>query len=455
MLIFTRYRVAIVVGCIFSLLGCSQVVPADEPIDTLIEPSTEDLDMPEATTTSPPSLITSDATFTNFGYTYNSPDGNRYVEGQGGISSTTPIDIELSGDPVWLVSARLPNDRSIWAVVLEDGQVQLFELDTASGSVVQTDNGFRMAAASPIMIATNETGEIAVIQPPAGSSQLTHPILLDDGHMVTIAEDGDLVFALDGKEVERLAINAMLDARIVQDGEGRLAILTDPTTAYAHGVLGNSIEAGSLTVVDTNGDTPTIVAMIDNFDGSVIEGIAPIWADLDGDGSRELIVTLADSQRGARISAFTLNNEAVYESAPIGQGNRWRHQLAVAPFDGEPQLVDVLTPHLGRTVEFFAIDGNLLSIEASINNYTSHLIGSPNLDTGVAGDFDGDGQVELLIPNGQFGALAGLAKSGSDVVVAYDLATEGAITTNLSVTEVDGGLQVGVGTRGGKLRIWP
>ena len=59
----------------------------------------------------------------------------------------------------------------------------------------------------------------------------------------------------------------------------------------------------------------------------------------------------------------------------------------------------MLTPHIGGVVEFYHLEGNALLIYASISGFTSHTIGSRNLDRGAAGDFDGDGQVELLLPN--------------------------------------------------------
>ena len=37
-----------------------------------------------------------------FGYTYNSPDGNRYVSGQGHLPDAAPLDVALDGlRPGW------------------------------------------------------------------------------------------------------------------------------------------------------------------------------------------------------------------------------------------------------------------------------------------------------------------------------------------------------------------
>ena len=75
----------------------------------------------------------------------------------------------------------------------------------------------------------------------------------------------------------------------------------------------------------------------------------------------------------------------------IGRGNRWRHQIAVAPFgpNGERELVDVLTPHIGGVVEFYRMVGDRIEIVATVPGFTSHVIGSRNLDLALAADADG------------------------------------------------------------------
>ncbi len=89
----------------------------------------------------------------------------------------------------------------------------------------------------------------------------------------------------------------------------------------------------------------------------VLEGIAPIWADLDGDGVREILATLSDAIEGARVVVYAEDGSVIAEGPAVGQGNRWRHQIAVAPFgpQGELELAVVLTPHIGGVVEFYAL----------------------------------------------------------------------------------------------------
>lgn len=445
------FRVTVISISLLVLAACSGTPESstEQAAPTATHESESDLEVTSTEQTAPamPDNVV------QYGYTYNQADGNRYVTGQGQITTTDPIDIELPTEPVWLVSAAHPDGGSVWGAALADGLVRVYWVTPDSVTPIEAATQ-QLESGEPPLLRVSAEGDIRIIEPPADASALTHPVILTDGMLVYIADSGEIVFTKDGADVERLDIDAMLDGRLVQDETGRLLVLARPTTSYGHGVLGNDIEAESIILLETTPEIQ-IVTEIDEFDGSVIEGTAPIWADINGDGQREIIVTLADRQRGARITAFNEDGTIVAESNSIGQGFRWRHQLAVAPFDGPPQLVDVLTPHLGRTVEFFAVEGDFLNVTAAVNGYTSHGIGSPNLDTAVAGDFDGDGQVELLLPNASFSALAGIVKSGEEATVAYELETEGAITTNLSAVLTNDGLQVGVGLADDRLRIWP
>jgi hypothetical protein len=106
--------------------------------------------------------------------------------------------------------------------------------------------------------------------------------------------NGDLVL-WDQVEIGRLSIQALPDARILVDERGRLLVLTGPTGRYAHSVLGDTIEASAVTLVETAPELrATPIVTLDRE--QVIEGIAPRWADLNGDGTREIVVTVSDAQ---------------------------------------------------------------------------------------------------------------------------------------------------------------
>lgn len=254
----------------------------------------------------------------------------------------------------------------------------------------------------------------------------------------------------------RTAVEALPDARILVDELGRLLLLTNPTTRYDHGVLGDAVEASGITLIETRPEA-RIILKIDIPPPAVIEGIAPIWADITGDGRREIIVTLSSQIDGAQIALFDENGERLASGPAIGQGYRWRNQLAVAPtgLDGELELVDVLTPHIGGVVEFYGLSGSELQILAQVRGYTSHVIGSRNLDMALAGDFDGDQQVEVLLPDQSRTALGAVRRSTGGAEVVWTLPAGGVISTNLAaVSFPDGRIAAGVGRDDAVLRVW-
>jgi hypothetical protein len=240
------------------------------------------------------------------------------------------------------------------------------------------------------------------------------------------------------------------------DADQRLLLLTGPTDRYPHGVLGDRIEASSVTLVETE---PTLmeVLTIPVPDGFVIEGIAPIWADVDGVSGKEIIVTISDSEQGAQVVVYDESGIRVASGPAIGRASRWRHQIASGPFgpDGETEIVDVLTPHIGGVVEFYRRQGEELRIVAQVSGYTSHVIGTRNLDMAAAADFDGDGRIELLLPSQSRAELGAIRRTRDGAEVAWIIPVGGRVVTNLAaVGLLDGTLAVGVGRDDGVLRLW-
>jgi hypothetical protein len=296
-----------------------------------------------------------------------------------------------------------------------------------------------------------------IANPTAEASTLTHPVALPSPgeRLAFITVDGELVIWEEG-EVDRIAVSALVDARLLVDESARLLLLTDPTTRYAHGVLGDRFEAGSITLVETQ-PTPRVAIRIEIPPPAVIEGIAPIWVDLTGDGRREIIVTLSDAVLGARVAIFSEEGVLLATGPAVGQGNRWRHQLVVAPFGpgGELELADVLTPHIGGVVEFYRLSGDELEIVAHVPGYSSHVIGARNLDTALAGDLDGDGRIEVLLPDQAQTNLGAVRHEPGGAREVWSVPIGGRLSTNLAaVSYPDGSLAVGAGREDGLVRLW-
>ena len=389
------------------------------------------------------------------GYTYQRPDGNRYLLGRGSLPEAAPLHIPLRGRPKWLVAAPA-GDASIWVAVLEDGSVQAFSIADGQVQDHPITPGILPPGMPPLLMLT-DGGATLVSSLDANSSNLTSPVVLQpSGNMAYIRSNGDLVVRIGGQSTV-LPLNALPDARLLTDEDERLLLLTGATGSYPHGVLGDRIEAQSVTMVSTKPGIQ-VVWTSPLPDGDVVEGISPIWTDLDGDGTREILITVSNSRVGARLVVLNDAGDPVAFGPAVGRGSRWRHQLAAAPFgpSGELEVADVVTPHIGGTVEFYRLEEDSFRVVAKVPGFRTHAIGSRNLDMAVAGDFDGDGRIELLVPSQGMDEIGGIRRTEEGAEVAWILPIDGKVSTNLAaVSSGSGGLTLGVGRDDGVLLVWP
>lgn len=382
-----------------------------------------------------------------YGVTHIGLDGNRALEGTAALPVTAPLDVTLPAPAVWVV-AVCDGSSSVWVSMSADGAATATRVADGVAQTVPVMPASLPAGMPPLVRLVS--GAVSLILP-QGASALTAPIVTEAGVTVWIGDTGAVI--ADGVNV---APTALPDARPVTVG-GRVAVLTAPTPRYAHGVLGDATEAAAVSLIDPGGGG-TVVIPIPAPD--VIEGISTIWADLDEDGARELIVTLSNESDGARVAAFTEAGAPLAAGPPIGQGYRWRHQLAVAPFGpaGEVELAVIKTPHIGGIVELYRRAGDALEIVATRGTYRTHSIGSRNLDLALAADLDGDGRTELLVPNQEQSSLAAVRHTaqGLEEPWSLDLGGPGAVGSNLAACRhPDGGISVGLGLTDGRLRVWP
>jgi hypothetical protein len=387
---------------------------------------------------------------TYLGLVNNAPDGNRFVTGQGSFPDMTALDISLDGTPLWVVGTPY-QDGSLWAVALEDGTVQAFTVLDGQAAAFELTPAQLPAGMPPALRVSEEM--VGLLSAPLDAiAPLTSP--------AWIAESNILAYLTQGNDLNVggtvLPIDALPDARLLTDADGNILLLSSPSQHYDHGILGDTVEAGSITMVATQPE-PHVVRTIPIPEEKVVEGIAPIWADITGDGEKEIIVTLSDYGQGAQLAVVSEAGELLAQSDPIGQSYRWRNQMAVGPFGpkGEIELVDVLTPHINGVVEFFQLQGERLEIVASVPGYTSHVIYTRNPDMGVAGDFNGDGRPEIALPNQQLDAIVAIQRSADGAAVAWQLPLDGELSTNLAAVPLESdGLLLAAGRSDGVLRLW-
>jgi hypothetical protein len=390
--------------------------------------------------------------FEEFAVTYNRQDGNRIVAGKGGLSSL-PVEATLSGTPEWIVGVPL-EDKVVIYVVLVDGRVQAFELNSNLTILEIPANISTLHPGTPPALASDGVTAF-LIKPPEDISPFTHPVLLDNGSLVYIDIKGDLILTNAGT-TSQFKVNALPDSRILMDELGRLLFLSNPTSDYPHGVLGDALEARSITLIDPN-RKPVKIKEFKIDPADVIEGIAPLWVDLDGDGVREIIVTQSNINVGARIVVYNQEGEVIAQSDPIGQGFRWLHLIAATQIvnDDILDLVVVRTPHIGGVLEIYELTEGKLEISTSLKGYSSHQIGSRNLDASLVTDVNADRIPEIVLPDQSQQNLSALQITDAEWTEIWRVPLNEKLTTNLmGVYSLHFGLVLGVGTEENKLMLW-
>lgn len=395
----------------------------------------------QATETATQATLAADA---RYGYTHVQPSGNRVVRGAGALADTEPVTIGTDVAPEWLVA--LPAEQgSYWTAVTTAGSAITYHVVDDAAEVVSEHRA--LPAGMPPLARRNEEG-VGLVRPPRDAAPRTHPVVTDAG-LLAIAGNGDLVLHGDDG-TERWTVDALPDGRIVHVADSRYALLGDTTTRYEHAALGDRREGGSLVVFDAA--EPEVTVRTDIGPPAVVEGIAPLVADLDDDGEAELVVTVADSADGARLAVFDQSGTELARGPVYGPG--WRHQLAVADYGAGTELAVTRKPHVDYTVEFYRLDGGSLSIAAEYPNVSTHGYGSYNTDMAIAGDFDDDGAMELVVPVVDGSALLAVERAGGEARTDWQWFLDRPLTSNLAGTSLaGGGVAVGAGTENG-LQVW-
>ncbi len=196
--------------------------------------------------------------------------------------------------------------------------------------------------------------------------------------------------------------NAPPDAQEVwAEGRGVVsAILTDATTIYAHGVLGDAVEASALRVRSNAGQScPEHVLRLGKQ--AVFEDVTPRIADVTGDGLNDVIVVETRLDSGASLAVYGMQGGVLTKLAAtphIGRRNRWFAPAGIADFDGDgvKDVAYVETPHIGGTLRIWSFAGGDARQLASAPGFSNHRIGQ-NFITGGVRDC-GSGP-ELVLPN--------------------------------------------------------
>ena len=198
----------------------------------------------------------------------------------------------------------------------------------------------------------------------------------------------------------------------------RRATYEDPTTRYAHGVLGDAIEHGTLALVTASGKRLRIVLPEDR----VFEDTEPRLFDVDLDGEREVIVVEAQSALGARLSIYD-DTGLVAATPHIGRSNRWLAPIGAADLDGDGaiEIAYVDRPHLAKTARVWRFEDGALVEVGQFPGVTNHRIGERDIAGGIRDCGEGP---EMIVADASWNRLLALTFDG-EAVSATDIGRHG------------------------------
>lgn len=153
----------------------------------------------------------------------------------------------------------------------------------------------------------------------------------------------------------------------------------DPTDRYAHGILGDAIEWGTLQVT-TEAGTRSFQLSQDR----VFEDVTPRLVDLDNDGMPEVVVVETLASEGAQLAVYNAFGK-IAATPHIGRTNRWLAPIGAADLDGDgvTEIAYIDRPHLAKTLRVWRYENGALTPVADLEGLTNHRIGEADIGGGI------------------------------------------------------------------------
>jgi len=229
-------------------------------------------------------------------------------------------------------------------------------------------------------------------------------------------------------EIENLTILNHLGINYKQLPEKEIARSLDnrvyaqyamPTEKYAHGILGDKIEAEQLVVV--------VDSVFYDFklpEDYVFEDIRPRLYDVDGDGKLEFITIRTNVSKGAGIAIYKVVGGQLVEYAflpEIGTTHRWLNIVAINDLDndGIVELAWIETPHIGGVLKVAKINTGTLKVIAEKAQYSNHAIGERNLCLSVL--TEQSGKKVFYVPNQSRNKISGFTFFNNELQVFEEI----------------------------------
>ena len=177
------------------------------------------------------------------------------------------------------------------------------------------------------------------------------------------------------------------DSQAVRGSDIAWAWLGTPSSHYAHAALGTALHARSLHAWVTQPGRTHRQVNVTLPAGRVFEDRVLRLADLEGDGSDQIVVIESDPQLGSALVVYGLRTGAggrqpvlasLARGPFIGTPMRWLNPVGVADFDGDgrPDLAAVTTPHIGGVLTLYRYAPPRLDPVATLPGVSNHRNGT-------------------------------------------------------------------------------
>jgi hypothetical protein len=361
------------------------------------------------------------------------PSGNLRYDVHIDLQSAEVHRISIQGQPEWVVGGA-EGRRLRFVVTTTDGRFHDVGI-APSGQYDVVPLGRRGTAVLPVLVREGNDSLRLLGAKDYEEVGESYPLRVGNpAGLLRISGDGRAAWVpVDGEE-RSIHGTALSDGIITISSDGVVAVPVIPSARYPHGILGNTMEPREFQLFR---EPLRYWQRIGAPVGSVYETLLAVWADTDGDGKDELLLTESNSQVGARFAVHDLSEGRRIVGAPNGRGFRWKHLIGAGPVgpEGGIEVIGVSTPHIGGVLEFYVDDGDSLELVHSRPGFSSHRIGSRNLAMAAIGDFNADGRADVLLPSQQRNSLHVIQRreQGSRELSVLELPAP--ISTNLFVVE--------------------
>ena len=191
------------------------------------------------------------------------------------------------------------------------------------------------------------------------------------------------------------------------------ARLDQPVGGYDHDILGGIPHWSRLAVVAQPcagcGAGPAVYAV--TLPGDMIfEDVMPRLWDVTGDGRAEVVLVETSLTRGARLAVWGFGDgqrglTRLAATGFIGRPQRWLAPVGAGDFDGDGQMeiAYIDRPHLQRDLVVLRLEGGTLREVARAPGFTAHRIGDTAITSAVRRCVDGVD--EIVLPDGTWSRL--------------------------------------------------